>query len=135
MRAHLRRVIATAICLTPLPTLADECWAVTNIKGYSSYADDEYRFSQDGLPSAVVLCFTDEGGSVTGTDTRMVKFGNSTLAGFASNKDIELFEIYQLDREKKKVLYTKSRIGTKSVAPTLSDVVSSFVGDASVIGQ
>lgn len=64
------------------------------------------------------------------------KFGDSTLAGFASNEGgNEIFEVYQIDREKRKLLYTKSRIGTKSVMPIFSDAVSAFVGDAKLLAK
>jgi len=49
------------------------------------------------------MCFTDEGGVVTGTDIPLVKFGQSTLAGYSGNgQGLEVFEVYQLDRDKKK---------------------------------
>ncbi len=119
------------LLLAAQQSLADECWAISNIKGYSAYASDGYKFSQDGLRGTLIVCIGTTDGTVTGTDVRFVKFGDSTLAGFGGNdQGNELFEVYQLDREKKKLLYVKTRIGTKSVVPVFSDVVSSFVGDA-----
>ena len=119
-----------------MASFANECWVISNIKGYSAYADQNYKFMQDGIPSNLVICFTSDGGIVTGTDIKFVKFGSSTLAGYSGNeKGNELFEVYQLDREKKKLLYTKSRIGTKTIVPMFSDVVSSYVGDASKVSQ
>ena len=58
------------------------------------------------MPNTVLVCFTPDSGTVTGTDIRFVKLGESTLVGYGG------------------------RIGTKTVAPVFSDVVSSFVGDA-----
>lgn len=108
-----------------------ECWSISNIKGYAAYASQGYKFSADGLPSTIMICFTSDGGVVTGSDVKFVKFGASTLAGYGGNNlGNELFEVYQIDREHRKLLYTKSRIGTKTVAPALSDVVYAFVGDA-----
>ena len=128
--------LSIAVCLAvalffPLPSYAQECWAISNLKGYSAFADENYKFLPDGLPNRLLVCFTENGGTVTGTDIRFVKFGASTLAGYGGNdQGNELFEVYQLDREKRKLLYVKSRIGTKTVAPILTDIVSAFVGDA-----
>lgn len=126
----LGALLAVAIAASG-QTYASDCWVITNIRGYSAYADQTYKFNPDGLQVPVTLCFTSTGGTVTGTDIRFVKFGESTLAGFGGNdKGDELFEVYQIDREKKKLLYTKTRIGTKTVMPIFSDVVSAFVGEA-----
>lgn len=122
-------IFAAIVFVAPLSAKANECWLASNIKGYSAYADESYEFAKDGLPSTVLVCFEGDRGTVSGTDTRLVKFGESTLAGYAENKGIELFEVYQLDKIKNKILYIKSRIGTKTVTPILSDVVTSFVGD------
>jgi hypothetical protein len=124
-------VVGLALTVTAQDSRAQECWAVSNLKGYSAFSDQGYRFVEDGLKN-VVVCFTaDSGGTVTGTDIRFVKYGTSTLAGYGGNeRGNELFEVYQLDREKRKLLYVKTRIGTKTVIPVFSDVTSSFVGDA-----
>jgi hypothetical protein len=131
MRSISFIVCAILILIAPLPSVAKECWAVSNIKGYAAYADSGYKFIKDGLPNTILLCFGEKEGTVTGTDTRFVKFGASTLAGYGGHdQGNELFEVYQIDRQNKKLLYTKSRIGTKTVAPIFSDVVMSLVGDA-----
>ena len=129
-RFYLTVSTAVSLALTPQISNAQECWAISNLKGYSAFSDQGYKFVEDGL-KPVVVCFTPEGGTVTGSDIRFVKFGTSTLAGYGGN-DLgnELFEVYQLDREKRKLLYVKTRIGTKTVVPVFSDVTSSFVGDA-----
>jgi len=129
-------ICAALFSFAPLPAFATECWAISNIKGYSAYADEGYKFSQDGMPNTLLVCFTPKGGTVTGTDVQFVKFGASTLAGYGgNNQGNELFEIYQLDREKNKLLYVKSRVGTKTVVPVFSDVVSAFVGDATQVSK
>lgn len=131
MKIIYSNICAAIILFFPLVSHAKECWIVSNIKGYSAYSDQNYKFSQDGLPNTLIVCFTPDGGTVTGTEIRLVKFGKSTLVGYGGNdKGNELLEVYQLDRVKKKLLYTKSRIGTKTVLPLFSDVVSSYVGDA-----
>lgn len=115
---------------------ARDCWAVSNIKGYSAFSAEAYKFGPDSLSGALVVCFTSDGGSVTGSDIDHVKFGASTLAGFASNgKGNETFEVYQLDRERKKLMYTKARVGTDSMLPGAPDVVSAFIGDAVPVRQ
>jgi hypothetical protein len=136
MRGIPTGILAIIALLAPLQSRANECWAISNIKGYSAFADEGYKFSQDGMKSPLLVCFTSNGGTVTGTDVRFVKFGESTLAGYGGNdQGNELFEIYQIDRAKKKLLYAKSRIGTKTVVPVLSDVVSAFVGDAAMVSK
>jgi len=135
MRQTLIATCAAAALL--LPTLAwaqGECWAISNIRGYSAYANEGYKFVPDGLPSTLMICFTPDGGMVTGSTVPFFKFGASTLAGYGGNdKGNELFEVYQLDRENRKLLYIKTRIGTKTIAPVFSDVVSAFVGDAAPV--
>jgi len=136
MRAIYFGVCAAMFLIAPRSAPASECWAITNIKGYSAYADQGYKFSPDGMPSALLVCFTPDGGTVTGTEIKLVKFGESTLAGYGGNdQGNALFEVYQIDREKGKLLYTKSRIGTKTVTHIFSDVVSSFVGDAARVNK
>lgn len=136
MRRIYLFIYASAALFASLPALANECWAISNIKGYSAYSDEAYKFDKDGLKFSGLVCFTAEGGTVTGTDTKFVKFGESTLAGFGGNdRGLALIEVYQIDREKKKLLYVRSRIGTKTEAPMFSDVVSSFVGDATKVSK
>ena len=124
-------MLASTLLLASVPSLANECWSVSNIKGYAAYADQGYKFSQDGLRNPILICFGSDSGVVTGTDMKFVKFGESTLVGLGgNNQGNETIEVYQLDRESKKLLYVKSRVGTKTVVPLFSDVVLSFVGDA-----
>lgn len=131
MLLKLALFCAILILIAIIPSSANECWKVSKLKGFAAYADSGYKFIKDGLPTPTMLCFGETEGTVTGTDIRFVKFGSSTLAGYGGNdKGNEVFEVYQLDRQNKKLLYTKSRIGTKTVAPILSDVVMSLVGDA-----
>jgi hypothetical protein len=136
MAHKLPRILAFAFLLSPLSSHANECWSVSNIKGYSAYADQGYKFSTDGLRDTTLVCFSSDSGVVTGTDTQFVKFGESTLIGMGgNNQGNAIVEVYQLDREKKKLLYVRSRIGTKTVVPIFSDVVSAFVGDAAIVSK
>ncbi len=131
MKKAMLCIWAMFAVLLPMASLAEDCWVVSNIQGYSAYADQGYRFQKDGIQNNILICFTSDGGTVTGTDMRFVKFGKSTLVGYGGNdKGNETLEVYQLDRQKRKLLYTKCRIGTKTVMPILSDVVCSYVGDA-----
>ena len=83
----------------------------------------------------MLLCFEDNSGTVTGTDTKLAQFGGSTLAGMVQRGGLELFEVYQIDRIKHKLLYSKSRVGTKTVYPFVPDIISSFVGDAKRVSK
>ncbi len=113
------------------PAFADDCWIVSNLHGYTAADSDAYRFSEDGIGHAILICFTADGGSVSGTDIPLVKFGNSTLAGYSGNEaGLEAFEVYQLDRNNEKLLFTRTRIGTRTVTSALPDLMSAFVGDA-----
>ena len=124
-------VNAVLLCMGVTPTRADECWTVSQMKGFSAYADEEYRFIEDGIARPITICFEEDTGTVTGTDAKLTKFGPSTLVGYGGNEiGNELIEVYQLDRANNKMLYIKSRIGTKTVMPLFSDVVSAYVGDA-----
>jgi hypothetical protein len=110
---------------------ADECWIASNVKGYSAVSNQDYAFVEDGLSQPLLICFSPDGGTVTGSDVRLVKFGDSTLAGYAGNEQgNEVFVVYQIDRERQKLLFTLSRVGTNTVVPLLPDVVRAFVGDA-----
>ena len=136
MRTISSTIFAVFLLLAAQQSFANECWAVSNIKGYSAFSDEGYKFSPDAMRNTLMVCFAASGGTVTGSDVHFVKFGASTLAGYGGNdQGNELFEVYQLDREKKKLLYVKTRIGTKSVVPVLSDVVSSFVGNATQVSK
>ena len=120
----------------PIHSYAQECWAASNIKGYSAFADEGYAFSNDRLSNPILICFGEDSGTVTGTDVSLVKFGASTLAGYGGNdKGNELFEVYQIDRVNGKLLYIKTRIGTKTIAPVLSDVVASYVGNVKRVSE
>jgi len=126
-------LLALLALAAPMTASADECYAVSNLRGNSAYADSRYAYVSDSLPKALIVCYGEQTGTVTGTATQFTKYGISTLAGFASDRGIELFEVYQLDRVNNKMLFTMTRIGTKSVVPNMSDVISSFVGDAQLL--
>jgi hypothetical protein len=113
---------------------ATECWALTNLMGQVALAADS-QFHADKLSNPMVLCFSKENGSVSGDDTRFVRFGTSTLAGATVNEGLELVEVYQIDRTRNKVLFTKSRIGTDTVVPGGPDLVEAFVGSAVLTRQ
>ena len=132
MRKNYLNIIMIIIAVfLPLTCFADEIWIVSNIKGYSAYADENYTFVQDGLPNEIAINFTEDRGYVTGSNANFMKFGQSTLAGYGGNdQGNEMFEVYQIDREKGKLLYTKTRIGTKTIMPLFSDTVCSYIGDA-----
>jgi len=109
---------------------AKECWALSGLKGQMAASAVEYKFEADKFSTPMILCFDGERGSVSGDDTPFIKFGDSTLSGWVKNDGLELFEVFQIDRVNGKVFFTKSRIGTSSVLPGGTDVVSAFVGTA-----
>lgn len=126
------------ICTSLLATLfgsgysqAEDCWTVTNIKGYSANAEDSFEFAQDGFRNPMQVCFTLDGGTVSGTDVQLLKFGSSTLAGYGHNElGNELFEVYQLDRDTRMLLFVKSRVGSAKGSSILPSIAAAFVGDA-----
>jgi hypothetical protein len=133
----LFRFVVIILCALATQTAsAKECWVLTSLEGHMAASTDRYKFVPDKFSTPMVLCFNDDNtGTVTGDDTKFVKFGASTLVGWATNQGIELIETYQIDRVNGKVLFTKSRIGTATVLPSGPDVVSAFVGKAERIKE
>ena len=124
-------IVATVLALAAQHATAKECWALTDFKGQTAASPDKYVFQSDTFSNPMVLCFNDEKtGTVSGDDTKFVRFGKSTLVGWAQNKGIELVESYQIDRPNGRVLFTKSRIGTATVIPGGPDIAGAFVGKA-----
>ena len=134
----LRIIFAMILNLLSMPftgaaSVKPECWVVSNTKGYSASSENNYVFEKDGISKPIVVCFEKEGGTVSGTDTKFVKFGSSTLGGMVQKGELELFEVYQLDRKNNKMLISKSRVGTQTVYSFMFDVIFSFVGDATQV--
>ena len=76
------------------------------------------------------ICFTAEGGVVTGNDLELVRMGASTLIGWAAHPEgLETVNVYQIDRARQKLLFTQSRIGTATVTDLLPDYAAVFVAD------
>jgi hypothetical protein len=132
-----RLLIALLLTVLSLDLAAKECWALSSLKGQTAASSDGYEFSNDKFPNPMVLCLDDDTGYVSGDDTKFMKFGNSTLAGWAENQGLELFEVYQIDRASDKVLFTKTRIGTVAAYPELGlpDMVGAYVGKATKIAE
>jgi hypothetical protein len=119
--------IAGAAAMLTSPAFAnEECWAASGLNGYSAFSDSSYRFETDRLTSVIVLCLTPTGGTVTGTYLPFSRVGPSTLVGVRNDE----VEVYQIDRERQKMLYVRSKVGQKATFPMLQDAVGSFVGDA-----
>ena len=133
----LVRFIAIILCTVATQSVsAKECWVLTNLHGNMALSSLKYSFSPDGFSNPMILCFNDDNsGSVTGDDSRLVRFGNSTLIGWATNQGIELVTSYQIDRVNGNILFTKSRIGTATAYPGMPDVVGAFAGKAERIKQ
>ena len=127
---RLTFVALLSVLLIPCVADAKECWSLSNMKGQSAVSSEGYAFHADTFSNPMILCFDGTTSSVSGDDTQFTMFGTSPLAGWAQNKGAELFEGYQVDRTTGKVLFTKTRIGSKSLLPGLPDIIGSFVGDA-----
>ena len=123
-------LISLALLILSSQALANECWALSGLKGQMAASAVNYEFHQDQFSTPMILCFDGDRGSVSGDDTHFMKFGDSTLGGWVQNNGLELFEVFQIDRSNGKVFFTKTRIGTSSVLPGGTDVVSAFVGTA-----
>ncbi|MGH7887244.1 MAG: hypothetical protein ACREPG_05225 [Candidatus Binatia bacterium] len=125
-----------AILLGANRSHAADCWTVTNIKGYSAMAEENYKFAQDGFRNPMQVCFTSDGGTVSCTDIQLLKFGTSTLAGYGRNElGNEIFEVYQLDRETRKLLFVKSRVGPEKSPSPLPNIAAAYVGDAARVAN
>jgi hypothetical protein len=127
------RILIAAVLAWWLPTAAasaNDCWVAQNFEGQSASSDIDFSFSPDTFADGMLICFHEETGSVTGNDTRLVRFGNSTLIGWAENgHGLEVVNTYQLDRQRRKLLMTQSRIGTATHVGILPDFAATFVAD------
>ena len=119
-----------ALLFLPAQAAEAECWAAGNFSGQSAQADRGYRFAPDTFGDGMLICFTDEGGMVTGNDLQLFRFGLSTLIGYGSNeRGLEVVNVYQIDRERRKLLFTQSRIGTSTITTLLPDYAAVFIAD------
>ena len=124
------RYLFTCLALCAGPALASDCWVAGNFVGQSAQADRDYQFAPDSFSDGMLICFTEEGGMVTGSDLQLYRFGMSTLIGYGSNdQGLETVNVYQIDRERQKLLLSQSRIGTASVTSLLPDYAAIFVAD------
>jgi hypothetical protein len=123
--------VAFVLALPVTPAAQDlDCWLIGNIVGKSAMSTEKFDFVDDTLPTGM-LCFTEGGGHVIGSDLQLVRFGESTLVGWGTNeRGLETVNTYQIDRERGKVFHTATRIGTATQAPILPDYTAAFVGDA-----
>lgn len=113
-----------------------EHWVVTNLKGYSAYSPN-FQYTSDQLYlQKQVISFTDKGGSVSGTDSKIIKIDDSTLMGFGGNdQGTTLVEVYQINRKHKKLQYTATRVGSDALFPGFPDKVTSMIGDARLVDR
>jgi hypothetical protein len=124
-------IIAAIACVIPIATAsANDCWLARNFDGRSANSDRDYSFMSDTFADGALICFHEATGSVTGNDLRLVRFGKSTLVGWAENgRGLEVVNTYQIDRERRKLLVTQSRIGTATHVGILPDYAATFVAD------
>jgi hypothetical protein len=133
---HIRTYVlgATFGALVSIETaVASECWQLRNVRGQSAFSGEQFRFSEDGFKNPMILCFEGDRGSVSGTDIPLVQFGDSTLAGGVENNGFRVFEVYQIDRARRKVLFAKTRVDVGSEVPVFGSMTGAFVGDATPI--
>ena len=124
------RSFFTCLALCAGPAFASDCWVAANFVGHSAQADREYQFARDNFSDGMRICFTEEGGIVTGSDLQLYRFGISTLIGYGSNgHGLETVNVYQIDRERQKLLLSQSRMGTDTVTSLLPDYAATFVAD------
>jgi hypothetical protein len=112
-----------------------ETWELTNIKGYSARANSmpKYKYESDELTEKVLLTFNDDSGTASGTSTKFVRYGESTLVGVVVQEGFETVVVYQIDRQRDKVLISQSRMSKKLAEILIPNHVWSFVGDAKLI--
>ena len=115
---------------------ARECWEITNLRGFSALEGEEYKFVRDQNTDPMRLCFDRDTGTVTGDETKLVKSGQSTLIGNAEANGIYLYEVYTLDRENLKLLFTKNRLASKGGSLSfIGGMIAAFVGDAKLFSK
>lgn len=124
------RALAMTVGLLTSTAAGADCWVAGNFEGRSAMSES-YGFVNDTFSDGMLICFTENGGHVSGNDLQMVRLGESTLVGWASNgRGLETVNSYQIDRERGKVLITQSRIGTATHISVLPDYAAAYVGDA-----
>lgn len=108
----------------------DECWIAGNFVGKSASSFENYEFVDNSFADGMLICFTGDTGTVTGSDLSLLRMGPSTLIGWGTNdKGLEVVNTYQIDRVNKMLLITQSRIGTATMLSTLPDFAAAFVGN------
>ncbi|MCC6008968.1 MAG: hypothetical protein JJU40_15040 [Rhodobacteraceae bacterium] len=124
------RFAIAAVAAVTAPAHASDCWLATNFRGQSAQADAGYRFASDRFADGMLVCFTGEGGFVTGNDLKLARPGESTLIGWSDNGlGLEVVNVYQIDRDRRVLLLTQSRIGTATVTSLLPDYAAVFIAD------
>lgn len=115
---------------------ADEHWIVTNIKGYGAYSPS-FKYEPDKLHlQKMVIVFTENGGTVSGSDSKFMKIDDSTLIGQGWNdRGTSLIEVYQINRKHKKLHLTITRVGSDGITPGFPDKATVYIGDAEKVGD
>jgi hypothetical protein len=132
MRAAL--LIFAALVFTAATANANECWLAGNFDGRVAMSTEGFEFSPDRFGDGMLICFTTNGGTVSGSDLQFVRMAPSTLIGFSSNAaGLETVNVFQIDRERHKLFLTQSRIGTATVTTLLPDYAAAFVADVSLV--
>lgn len=126
----MKSLVVFAAAMLSAQALSAECWLASNFSGRSAQADRDYQFAPDSFGDGMLVCFTEDGGMVTGSDLQLFRIGPSTLLGYGSNGlGLETVNVYQIDRGRRKLLITQTRIGTATITNLLPDYAAVFVAD------
>lgn len=134
---HFMKTFMLIVLVSSLATqnLRAETWELTNIKGYSARGNNipKYKYENDELPETITLTFNENTGEVSGTSIKFVRHGKYTLVGVALQEGFETVVVYQIDRQRNKVLVSQSRMSDKFAETLIPNRIWSFVGDARLI--
>lgn len=108
---------------------ASDCWQAGPVSGWSATAFNDYDFEEDSHGQGMVICFTEGSGTVSGSDLDIVRIADSTLLGVGGGSGSEVVNTWQIDRHRRKLLFTQSRIGTAALTSFLPDYAAVFVAD------
>jgi hypothetical protein len=128
----VRTALFAGAILTAAPALGSplECWVATNFAGKSAQSSEAYSFIDDTFHDGMRICLGEGGASITGNDLPLVQMGPSTVIGWSQNgRGLKVVNTYQIDRARRKLLITQSRVGTATEVAILPDYAAVFVAD------
>lgn len=125
----MKALFLTSLLVASAPMSA-ECWRVRALKGYSAQANDEYALSADGISARTFeITIGKSGGQVVpASDMKCIPLTTTSLICTNTAGAGATVEIWQIDPERKRAIYTQNRVGFG-----LLDGAKVFVG--SVAGE